>query len=316
MKPRVLLITSFICLALLLTPSFSWEATDISAMNLRKMRNIYGFYIARFYQTVKGLPLIDLESKDKLVIAYRREDSACNEIFLRENPDMAEDCKKVREELTFVNKHRNIVRVHIKGGKILSTKITTSFDEKRLVKNRAVILLHDALIVHDSVMDRYSRNLAKIYHFPGVKPRVEIDRNHNVLLRIGNKDLIRFDAKDFRQTESQGFKLTDKPILRQNGTRAMPDISYLGKRPHMVAVNWSYPPLSGHFTLYRGSKRIGKIPTALLYKPLKNGRAQALFEDEGLLNYLKRKYEDGSLKNRYGIAIHKFVGTLIETQDS
>jgi hypothetical protein len=282
MKPRVLLITSFICLALLLTPSFSWEATDISAMNLRKMRNIYGFYIARFYQTVKGLPLIDLESKDKLVIAYRREDSACNEIFLRENPDMAEDCKKVREELTFVNKHRNIVRVHIKGGKILSTKITTSFDEKRLVKNRAVILLHDALIVHDSVMDRYSRNLAKIYHFPGVKPRVE----------------------------------TDKPILRQNGTRAMPDISYLGKRPHMVAVNWSYPPLSGHFTLYRGSKRIGKIPTALLYKPLKNGRAQALFEDEGLLNYLKRKYEDGSLKNRYGIAIHKFVGTLIETQDS
>jgi hypothetical protein len=225
-------------LALLLIPSFSWEATDISAMNLRKMRNIYGFYIARFYQTVKGLPLIDLESKDKLVIAYRREDSACNEIFLRENPDMAEDCKKVREELTFVNKHRNIVRVHIKGGKILSTKITTSFDEKRLVKNRAVILLHDALIVHDSVMDRYSRNLAKIYHFPGVKPRVEIDRNHNVLLRIGNKDLIRFDAKDFRQTESQGFKLTDKPILRQNGTRAMPDISYLGKRPHND-LTWS-----------------------------------------------------------------------------
>ena len=84
----------------------------------------------------------------------------------------------------------------------------------------------------------------------------------------------------------------------------------------MVTVNWSYPPLSGNFTLYIGSKRIGKVPTSLLYKPLKNGRAQPLFEEEGLLNYLKKGYKSGSLKKRYGIAIHKFVGTLIETQDS
>jgi hypothetical protein len=316
MKQRALLITSFIFLALLLAPSFSWGAADTSPMNLRKMRNIYGFYIAKFYQTIEGLPLIDLESKDKLMIAYRRNASPCNEIFLRENPDMVEDCKKVREELTYVNKHKNVVSVKMKGGKIMSTKITTFFDEKGPVKNRAVILLHDALIVHDYVMDRYSRNLAKIFHFPGVKPSVEFDRNHNVLLRIGNKDLIMFEAKDFRQTKSQGFKLTYKPILAKNGTRALPDISYLGKKPYMVAVNWSYPPLTGHFNLYSNSKQIGKVPTTLLYKPMKNGRAKPLFKEEGLLNYLKRKYEDGSLKKRYGIAIHKFVETLIETQDS
>ncbi len=285
-------------------------------MNLKMIRNIYGFHIAKFYETVKGLPLFDLESKDKLMIAYRRDASPCNEIFLRENPDMAEDCKKVREELIFVNKYKNIVRVQIKGGKIMLTKITTSYDAKSQVKNRAVILLHDALIVHDLVMERYSRNLAKIYHFPGVKRTVEFDRSHNVLLRIGNKDLIMFEAKDFRQTECQGFKLTLSPRLIHNGTRAIPDISYIGKLPHMVSVNWSYPPLGGNFTLYSGSKRIGKVSTRLLYKPLKNGRAEPLFEEEGLLNYLKKKYENGSLKKRYGLAIHKFVGTLVETQDT
>jgi hypothetical protein len=285
-------------------------------MNLGKIRDLYGGHVARIYQTVPGLPLIDLESRDKLMIAYRRNDRPCSEIFLRENPDMEEDCKKVREVLTYLNKHKNVVRVHIKGGKIMSTEITTSFDKKSAVKNRAVILLHDALIVHDCVMDRYSRNLAKIYHFPGVKPSIEFERNHDVLLRIGNRDLIRFEAKDFRQTESRGFKLTYEPILCQDGARAMPDISYLGKQPYMVAVNWSYPPLTGHFILYRGAKRFGEVPTTLLYKRLKHGRVQPLFEEEGLLNYLKRKYEDGSLKKRYGIAIHKFVRTLIETQDS
>jgi hypothetical protein len=285
-------------------------------MNLRKIRDIYGFYIARFYETIRGLPLFDVESKEKFKIAYRRDESPCSEIFLRENPDMAEDCKKVRDELTYVNKYGNIVRVNIKDGRIVSTKITTSFDKKNPLKNRTVILLHDALIVHDLVMDRYSRNLAKIYHFPGVQPSVEFDRNHNVLLRIGNRDLIRFDAKDFRQAESLGFKLSAKPRLIRNGTRAMPDISYLGKLPHMVAVNWSYPPLTGHFTLYRGSKQIGKVPTTLLYRPLTKGRAQPLFEEEGLLNYLRRKYKDGSLKKRYGIAIHKSVGTLIDTEGS
>ena len=316
MKRRSLLITSFIYLAFSLAPSLLWGATDTAAMNLRKLRNIYGFYIAKFYETVKGMPLIDLESKDKLMIAYRRDASPCSEIFLRENPDMAEDCKKVREELTFVNKYKNVVRVHLKGGKIMLIKITTPYDAKSQVKNRAVILLHDALIVHDLVMERYSRNLAKIYYFPGAKRSIEFDRHHNVLIRIGNKDLIRFEAKDFRQIECQGFRLTYKPRLIQKGTGAIPDLSYLGKLPHMVTVNWSYPPLSGNFTLYIGSKRIGKVPTSLLYKPLKNGRAQPLFEEEGLLNYLKKRYANGSLKKRYGIAIHKFVGTLIETQDS
>ena len=284
-------------------------------MNLKRIRDLYGPNVARIYQTVGGLPLFNVESRDKLKIFYRRNDHPCSEIFLRENPDMAEDCKKVREELVFVNKYKNVVRVHIKGGSIMSTKITTSFDEKSRVKNRAVILLHGALIVHDCVMERYSRNLAKIYHFPGVKPSVEFDGDHNVLLRIGDKDLIRFEAEDFRETDSQGFKLTYAPRLFQNGTRAMPDISYLGTQPYMVAVNWSYPPLTGYFTLYSGTKRIGKIPATLLYKRLRNGRVQPLFEQEGLLNYLRRKYEDGSLRRRYGIAIHKSVGTLIETED-
>jgi len=314
MNRQALLITSLICLFFLLAPSVSRQANATASMNLKKIRDLYGFYIARFYETVSGLPKFDLESKDKVKIAYRRNETPCSEIFLRENPDMAEDCKKVREELTYVNKYGNLVRVHIKDGKIVSTKITTSFDKENLIKNRAVILLHNAIIVHDLVMDRYSRNLAKIYHFPGVKPSVEFDRNHNVLLRIGDNDLIRFDAKDFRQAVSQGFKLANKPILIQNGTRAVPDLSYLGTLPHMVAVNWSYPPLTGYFTLYRGSKEIGKVPTTLLYKPLKKGRAQPLFKEEGLLNYLKTKYKDGSLKKRYGIAIHKSVGTLIETE--
>ncbi len=315
MTRRTPWIRSLICLAFSLAQLFSWGAAESSAMNPGKLRDLYGAYVARVYETVRGLPLIDLESKDKLMISYRRDDKPCSEIFLRENPDMAEDCSKVREQLTFVNKYKNVVRVHIKGGKVMSTGITTSFDKRSAVKNRAVILLHDALVVHDCVMDRYSNNLAKIYLFPGVKPTVEFDRNHNVLLRVGDKDLIRFEAKDFRQTECRGFRLTYKPRLNQNGARAMPDISYLGKQPHMVAVNWSYPPSTGHFTLYRGSKRIGKVPTTLLYKPLKNGRVQALFEKEGLLNYLKRKYEDGTLKKRYGVPIHEFAQTLIETQD-
>ena len=206
MKQQTLFITSLICLFFLLAPSFSREANATASMNLRKIRDLYGFYIARFYETVSGLPKFDLESKDKIKIAYRRNEKPCSEIFLRENPDMAEDCKKVKEEITYVNKYGNLVRVHLKDGEIASIKITTSFDNKNPLKNRAVILLNNALIVHDLVMDRYSRNLAKIYHFPGVKPSVEFDRNHNVLLRIGNNDLIRFDAKDFRQAESRLFK--------------------------------------------------------------------------------------------------------------
>ncbi len=315
MKRRALLITLCNCLFFLLAPSLSWGFTDTSTMNLKKIRDLYGPDVERIYRTVSGLPLINVESKDKLKISYRRNDRPCNEIFLRENPDMAEDCEKVREDLIFVNKHKNVVLVHIKGGSIISTEITTSFDQKSRVKNRAVILLHGALIVHDCVMERYSSNLAKIYHFPGVKPSVEFDREHNVLLRIGDKDLIRFEAEDFRETDSQGFKLTYEPKLFQNGTRAMPDISYLGTQPHMVAVNWTYPPSSGYFTLYSGSKRIGQVPATLLYKGLRNGRVQPLFEQEGLLNYLRRKYEDGSLRKRYGVATHKSVGTLIETQN-
>jgi len=257
-----------------------------------------------------------VEAKEKLMIYYRRDDKPCSEIFLRENPDMAEDCKKVREELTFVNKHKNAVRVHIKGGKITSTEITTSFEEKSAVKTRGVIILHDALIIHDCVMDRYSRNLAKIYHFPGVKPSLAFDTNHNLLLRIGKTDTITFLADDFRKTKAQGFKMTCNPKYRQKGTRAIPDVSYIGNRPHMVAVNWSYPPLTGHFTLYSGSKRIGQVPTSLLYKRLKNDRAQPLFAEEGLFNYLRKRYQDGTLKKRYGDAAHKFVEALIATQGS
>jgi hypothetical protein len=314
MKHRAILITSLVCLVFFTAPSFALGAAG--TIDVAKLKKLYGPYVARIYQNVPGLPLFDVESKDKLMIYYRRDDKPCSEIFLRENPDMAEDCKKVREELTYVNKHKNAVRVHIKGGKVTSTEITTPFEEKSPIKTRGVIILHDALIVHDCVMDRYSRNLATIYHFPGVKPSLEFDKNHNLLLRIGQSDLIKFQAENFRKTDAQGFRLTCNPKYRQKGTRAVPDISYLGKRPHMVTVNWSYPPLTGHFTLYSGSKRIGKVPTSLLYKRLKNDRAQPLFADEGLYNYLKRRYEDGTLKKRYGEAAHQFVETLIVAQGS
>ncbi len=316
MKHRAVLIASLVCLALFADHSFSAAATRATKIDPAKMKKLYGPYIAKIYENVPGLPLFDVESKDKLMIYYRRDEKPCSEIFLRENPDMAEDCKKVREELTYVNKHKNAVRVHIKGGKIASTEITTSFEEQSPVKTRGVIILHEALIVHDCVMDRYSRNLAKIYHFPGVKPSLEFDTNHNLLLHIGKNDVITFQAENFRKTKCQGFNLTCNPKYRQEGTRAIPDINYLGTRPHMVTVNWSYPPLTGHFTLYSGSQKIGEVPTSLLYKRLKNDRAQPLFAEEGLYNYLKKRYEDGTLKKQYGEAAHRFVQTLIATQDS
>ena len=316
MKQRAIPIASLVFLAFFAAPSILLGAAGTSTVDLVKLKKLYGPYVAKIYKTVPGLPLFDVESKDKLMIYYRRDAKPCSEIFLRENPDMAEDCKKVREELTYVNKHKNAVRVHIKGGKVTSTEVSTSFEEQSPVKTRGVIILHDALIVHDCVMDRYSRNLAKIYHFPGAKPSLEFDANHDLLLHIGKSDVIRFQAENFRKTDCQGFKMTCNPKYRQKGTRAIPDVSYLGKRPHMVTVNWSYPPLTGHFTLYKGSQKIGQVPTSLLYKRLKNDRAQPLFAEEGLFNYLKKKYEDGSLKKRYGEAAHKFVETLIATQDS
>jgi hypothetical protein len=248
------------------------------------------------------------------VIRYYKEDSPCNEIFLRENPEMAEDCRKVREHLTFVNKYQKSLRVHLKDGIIESTDFKIRLDDKDFMKTRDIILLNSALIVHDTLLERYSQNHAKIFHFPEAVPFFEFDGDHNLILHVG-EDFIKFQAEDFRKTESLGFHVSSKPKYYRNGTRAIPDVSYNGRQFHMVATNWSYPPLTGYFTLYDGSKRIGKVPTALLYKKMKNDRALPLFQKSGLLEYLASQRKAGRLTKRYGTDIRKFVDGLLRERN-
>jgi hypothetical protein len=288
----------------------AWDPSS----NLPLIKERFGADVARLYANVDGLPVFDPSGNKGLKIRYRREKNPCSRIFLKENPDMAEECRKVQEELTFKNQHRKKLKVQMKDGKIASIRISTSYDGKDPVKSRDVILLNDAFIVHDTVLDRYSQNHAKIYHFVGVRPCVEFDRENNVFVRFGERDFIKFYAHNFRKTECQGFRLSCKPKFYRNGTRAIPDVSYVGDIPHMMTTNWSYPPLSGYFTLYDGPKKVGKMPATFLYKRLSNDRALPLFAQEGLYNYLKRSCKDGSLKARHGNAVNRSVETLLKAQ--
>jgi hypothetical protein len=303
---------------LFVLPSFAAPAQPQKKMkaNLDLIADYYGPDIARIYETVDGMPVFDLNSEKPLTIKYRKNAKPCNEIFLRENPEMAEDCQKVRETVTFITQHKKRVRTHIKEGRITSIDMEIPMDERNPLKTRSILLLHDALIFHDCVLDRYSQNHAKIFHFPAVTPSVELDSEHNLTIHVGQKDFIKFRAENFRMTECRGFKVYCSPKLYRNGTRAIPDVSYDGQQPHMVAVNWSYPPLTGQFTLYDGHKKVGAVPATLLYKKLRNGRARPLFKNEGLLNYLVKRYQDGSLKKYYGADIYRFVERLIEEKRS
>jgi hypothetical protein len=326
MRKIQMITVSVVCLWLvsLLTFSFPAGASDYNPIRSSKppdnqldlIREIYGADIARVYETVKGMPRFDFKAKKKLRIIYSRNSKPCNEIFLSENPDMAEDCKKVRETVTLRNQHKKEVRVHIKDSEINSIDLDIPIDDRDPLKSRTVILLYDALIVHDCVMNRFSHNHAKIYHFPYVTPSVEFDGNHNLFIWFGKEEYIKFHAENFQRTESRGFQWRAKPKYVRNGTRAVPDISYEGNQFYMVTTNWRYPPLEGYFTLYDGSIRLGKVPATLFYKRLKNERALPLFKKTGLLNYLRSKYKDGSMNKRYGIEIHKFVKALSKNQES
>jgi len=286
--------------SLLFFTLFAWPFTSANAIDDVLLASInrgakqfdsiqkhFGADIARVFKTVPGMPAFDPDSDVKLKILYSRDDNPCNEIFLEENPEMAEDCKKPRETITFINRYGKKVRVDIKGGEIVSTGLRVPLDPKNPLFCRDVILLHNALIVHDCVLKKYSDNHAKIYHFPGIIPFVEFDRGQNVIFRFGNVDYIKFFAEDFRKTECQGFKLSCQPTFYRNGTRAIPDINYEGNNLHMVTTNWSYPPLSGDFIVYNCKKQIGKVPVSLLYQRLKNDRACPRFKEEGLLCYLQ-----------------------------
>ena len=324
MKPARVFTVPVLCLAFLICPAFGGERPDeiyirsITNLlnNLDLIERTYGPDVARVYGTVEGMPTFDIDSCDGLTIRYTRDDNPCNKIFLQENPDMVKDCRKTREKLTFVNRYQKIVQVHIKDGKIVSIDLKISLDHRNYSKTRSVIILYNALIVHDCILARYSRNHAKIFHFPGVVPTVEFDEEQSVFLRFGKQDFIKFHAEDFRNTESHGFKMSCRPRFYRNGTRAVPDISYKGRQPHMAITNWTYPPLSGYFTLHDGSKRVGKVPATFFYKRMRNDRALPLFQKTGLLNYLKKQYKNGSLKRYYGRKIHKFVQVLLKKNDA
>lgn len=317
MKKIEIFTLSLLCLILLLYPFSRLDAKDLVQYppaghmdkHLGLIKERFGPDIARVYETIGGMPVFDPDSKYNLKISYSRDENPCNEIFLEENPDMAEDCKKIRETITYINRHGKKVRVNIKGGEIVSIGLRVPLDKTNPLFCRDVILLHNALIVHDCVLKNYSDNHAKIYHFPGVIPYVKIDKEHNVIFRFGTEDFIKFHAEDFKKTDCQGFRMSCKPTFYCNGTRAIPDISYEGNQLCMVTTNWSYPPVNGEFVVYNQSEKIGKVPANLLYKRLKNDRVCPRFKEKGLLCYLQ-EHCDGVVPKKN---IEKTADRLIET---
>jgi hypothetical protein len=298
MSRRSFVTGSILFVILIISFAVRVDAREPSNLNLMKkkgdplafIKKNYVADIARIYSSVKGMPVFDPGSKHRLNIKYTRDDQPCNKIFLQENPEMAEECSKPNERVTFINQYGNRVWVDIKGDEMVSLSLRVSLDKNNPLKSRDVVLLHNALIVHDCILDRYSRNHAKIFHFPGITPYVEFDKNQNVLFRFGEKDYISFDAKDFKKTKGHGFSISCKPTFYRKGTRAIPDIEYTGKQPYLVTRNWRYPPLDGHFSFYNGSEKTLKVPATLLYKKLKNDRASPRFKQVGLSNYLKKHY--------------------------
>ncbi|MFZ7110722.1 MAG: hypothetical protein ACOWYE_03480 [Desulfatiglandales bacterium] len=305
-------VMSILCITLLYLLPCDAEAGDFTcraslkpaARTLEVIRNRYGNDVARLYETIAGMPVFDPDSKYKFDVHYTRDDHPCNDIFLKENPDMAEYCGKARESVTFINRHGKKVRVDIRGDELVSIDLRTPLDKERPRSNRDVILLNNALIVHDCLLKCYSHNQAKIFHFPSVIPSLEFDKEQNVLFRFGDQDFIKFQADDFTKSECRGFKLSSKPQFNRNRTRVIPDIHYTGNQVYLVTTNWTYPPLDGQFSLYHGEMLIGTLPANFLYKRLKNDRAHPRFKEEGLLTYLRKRDKTGLFRGPETDTVH------------
>lgn len=311
--------TSVLCLSLL---CLMWHAERSTALaqgiqissseSRERIQTRFGPQIARLYGSIREMPAFDVDHPNGLRVLYSRDEEPCNALFIKENPELAEDCRKVIEEVVFINRYGNEVKVHIKGGEITAIDIDSSYDEKASIKNRSVIVQDESLVIHDFVMDAYSKNLAKIYLFPEMKPTIRIDAEHNVWLTLGKKEWIQFDARDFRNAQSTGFRLGPKPkFIHQRGIRALPDAAYAGDRPHIVTTNWVFPPTDGHFTFFDGQQELGKIPTSLLFKKQRRDRTVCLFKAEGLSKYLQRRSREARLEKLYAMSLLAFVDRVM-----
>lgn len=307
-KVRIRLSTALVLFAAIVSILPAGEGFSHAAMNPERVLDAYGPEIAGYYRRLEGMPGFSMDAEPLPDIRIRREDSPCNELFLRENPEMEDECKKTRETIVFENMYHKRLQVHLLDGRINSMDFNIPLDDADPMKIRKVMLLHGSLVVHDIVLERYSRNHAKIYYFPMGAPRVQFDKAHNLLLTFGPEDSIRFTADDFRKTQCRGFVWKPESILSE--TRAVPDVEYRGDQPYMATVNYSYPPLDGYLNLYRQSRKLGSIPTSFLYQKCKNQRARPLFKDVGLFGYLKKMIRDKELESRYGPQIRDCIEEL------
>ncbi|MFO7985162.1 MAG: hypothetical protein R6U38_04815 [Desulfatiglandaceae bacterium] len=279
-------------------------------VDIRLIQEKYGSDIVQIYRNVEGMPRFD-DSDPLPVLQYRRNESPCNDLFIRENPEMAEKCNRTREIVTIENRYQKKLTVHIVGGKLESIEFNIPMGNPNPLKTRKVTLLHGSLIVHDIVMNHYSHNHAKIYFFPTSGPRIEFDENHNLIISFGARDYIKFMAEDFRRTKCRGFRWRAGSVFYRKGTRSLPDIAYQGEQPYMTTVNWSYPPLDGFLDLYNDTQKVGRIPTSILYQKQKKLRAKPLFTETGLLGYLKDIYAGERVKCSYSPEIQRCIQKLL-----
>ena len=114
-----------------------------------RIQTQFGPQLARLYGSIKGMPAFDVDRPNGLRVLYSRDDQPCNALFIKENPELAEDCRKVVEEVVFINRYGNEVKVHIKGGEITAIDIDSSYDDKASLKNRSVMVQGESLVVHD-----------------------------------------------------------------------------------------------------------------------------------------------------------------------
>ena len=271
----------------------------------------FGADIARIYRNVEGMPRFSA-AEPLPTLRYRQNESPCNALFIRENPEMAERCNQTRETITIENRYQKTLTVHIVGGELESIDFNIPIDDTDPLKTRKVMLLHGSLIVHDVVLEEYSHNHAKIYFFPTSDLRVALDRNHNLLISLGSCDYIKFMARDFTQTECRGFRWRARSNFYRNGRRSLPDIAYQGEQPCMMTTNWSYPPLDGFLHLYNHAHKVGRIPTSILYQKRKDLRAKPLFTETGLLGYLENIYAGERVKCRYTPEIQRSIRRLLK----
>jgi len=116
MKQGAKMKTLWFCIcAILLFTSLTSRFTEASSsdppVDCDRIRDRFGPDIARLYRTVECLP--QFANVEPLpMVTYRKDKSPCNELFIQENPEMAEACRRTRETLTIENRFQKGVTVH------------------------------------------------------------------------------------------------------------------------------------------------------------------------------------------------------------